>query len=217
MLVHQPLTRDEEGAAGVRLIRAVFSTVLAVTLFSCSTAAPPATNRPGHSESLLTLTDIAAHRVQLADTVAAAKWGTNTGINDPEREKAVLDTCSRQVNAARHRSGGLSGGFHRSDRGEQSRPIRTPLTVARAPGPGAHHPARSGADPADPGPNHRSAARRAEGDAAAPSRALLYRRADRSTPPRRTHPAPRSPARRRPRPRAHLNLLLALQPHFHSE
>lgn len=79
----------------MRLFRAALPTVLAsVVLFGCSAAGPPAAGRAGHSESLLTLTDVVAHRVQLADTVAAAKWETDAPISDPEREKAVLDTIA---------------------------------------------------------------------------------------------------------------------------
>jgi chorismate mutase len=80
------------------LIRAALPTVVAVaasvSLFSCSVAGPPAADTASQNESLLALVDVTAQRVQLADTVAAAKWGTDAPINDPTREKAVLDTVT---------------------------------------------------------------------------------------------------------------------------
>lgn len=82
----------------MRLIRAALATVVtvaaSVTLHGCSAAVSPTTDKASHGESLLTLVDVAAQRVQLADTVAAAKWGTDAPINDPAREKAVLDTVA---------------------------------------------------------------------------------------------------------------------------
>jgi chorismate mutase len=51
----------------------------------------------GHDEPLLALTDVAAQPVQLADTVAAAKWGTDAPINDPIREQAVLDAVATKL------------------------------------------------------------------------------------------------------------------------
>lgn len=84
----------------MRLIRAALPTVLAVaasvSLFGCSAAGPPTADKTSHRESLLVLVDVAAQRVQLADTVAAAKWGTDAPVNDPAREKAVLDTVATQ-------------------------------------------------------------------------------------------------------------------------
>ncbi|MDQ2791505.1 MAG: chorismate mutase [Pseudonocardiales bacterium] len=81
----------------MRLIRAlatVATVAVSVTVLGCSSAVPPSAGNAGPGESLLTLTDVAAQRVQLADTVAAAKWGTDAPINDPVREKAVLDAVA---------------------------------------------------------------------------------------------------------------------------
>ncbi len=79
----------------MRLIRAALATVAAaVTLLGCSATVSPTADKAGHGKSLLTLVDVAAQRVQLADTVAAAKWGTDAPINDPAREKVVLDTVA---------------------------------------------------------------------------------------------------------------------------
>jgi chorismate mutase len=75
----------------MRLIRVALATVLtvaaSVTALSCSAAVSP-------TSPLVTLTDVAAQRVQVADTVAAAKWGTDAPIDDPVREKAVLDAVA---------------------------------------------------------------------------------------------------------------------------
>lgn len=40
-----------------------------------------------------TLARLAGERVMTADLVAAAKWGTDQPIDDPAREKSVLDTA----------------------------------------------------------------------------------------------------------------------------
>jgi chorismate mutase len=45
-------------------------------------------------ESLWPLTDLAASRVQIADKVAAAKFGTAQLIADPVREQQILDTLA---------------------------------------------------------------------------------------------------------------------------
>jgi hypothetical protein len=44
------------------------------TVLGCSAAVSPTADNASQPRSLETLTDIAAQRVQLADTVAAAKW-----------------------------------------------------------------------------------------------------------------------------------------------
>jgi len=72
----------------------VLAVAASVSLFGCSVARPSAADTASQSESLLALVDVAAQRVQLADTVAAAKWGTDAPINDPAREQAVLDTVT---------------------------------------------------------------------------------------------------------------------------
>src|SRR5262249_37644360 len=69
------------------------------TMLTLSACAPVADPTPGGGP-LLALADLAAQRVQIADAVAAAKWGTDTPIDDPAREQAVLDnaaTKSRQL------------------------------------------------------------------------------------------------------------------------
>jgi chorismate mutase len=83
----------------MRLVRVALATVVTVcapvTVLGCSAGMSPNPDTSSQAASqagpLVTMTDIAAQRVQLADTVAAAKWGTDSPINDPVREKAVLD------------------------------------------------------------------------------------------------------------------------------
>ncbi|WP_370946898.1 chorismate mutase [Amycolatopsis sp. cg5] len=54
------------------------------------TAIPAAASTPS-SSSLWPLTDLAAQRVQIADKVAAAKFGTTQPIDDPVREQQILN------------------------------------------------------------------------------------------------------------------------------
>lgn len=51
------------------------------------------------STSLWQLTDLAAQRVQIADKVAAAKFGTSSPIDDPVREQQIYDSVSAQAPA----------------------------------------------------------------------------------------------------------------------
>jgi chorismate mutase len=72
---------------------ALVALTAAAGLLGCYATAPPIGDQAGNDHSLLALTDVAAQRVLLADTVAAAKWGTAAPIDDPVREKAVLDAA----------------------------------------------------------------------------------------------------------------------------
>ncbi|MFC8123957.1 gamma subclass chorismate mutase AroQ [Streptomyces sp. NPDC057302] len=51
----------------------------------------------GSYARLHTLADLAARRLATADLVAAAKYGTGSPIDDPAREKQVLDDVARQA------------------------------------------------------------------------------------------------------------------------
>ncbi|MFD6071706.1 chorismate mutase [Amycolatopsis lurida] len=55
--------------------------------------APPASASSG----LWQLTDLAAQRVQIADKVAAAKFGTPSPIDDPVREQQILDSVAAKA------------------------------------------------------------------------------------------------------------------------
>ncbi|WP_405817756.1 chorismate mutase [Streptomyces sp. NBC_00838] len=75
---------------------AVASTLLAIP----AGAAPVA--GPGHGAygRLHPLADLSARRLATADLVAAAKRGTGSPVDDPAREKLVLDTVARQAREA---------------------------------------------------------------------------------------------------------------------
>lgn len=78
----------------MRQIRAALVVVVgSVGLLGCAAVAPTA-DQTGNGQALLALTDVTAQRVLLADTVAAAKWGTDAPINDPAREQVVLDAAA---------------------------------------------------------------------------------------------------------------------------
>ena len=66
-------------------------------MLGCSATTTPAADQTGNGHSLLALADVAAQRVLLADTVAAAKWGTAAPINDPARERVVLDAAAAKA------------------------------------------------------------------------------------------------------------------------
>ncbi|MFG2501092.1 gamma subclass chorismate mutase AroQ [Streptomyces sp. NPDC048441] len=51
----------------------------------------------GSYTRLHSLADLAAQRLATADLVAAAKYGTDSPIDDPAREKQVLDDVARQA------------------------------------------------------------------------------------------------------------------------
>lgn len=70
------------------------SSVLCALVTAVVVTAAPASAAPG--ESLLPLTSSSAERVQISDKVAAAKYGTGSPIDDPAREKVVLDFAAKR-------------------------------------------------------------------------------------------------------------------------
>ncbi|MGW8380493.1 chorismate mutase [Streptomyces sp. ODS28] len=65
-------------------------TVAAVGMLAASpAAAAPSPRTPGIAE-------LSAQRVELADKVAAAKWGTDKPIDDPAREQALLEDVAQR-------------------------------------------------------------------------------------------------------------------------
>ncbi|MGP3690522.1 chorismate mutase [Streptomyces sp. IBSNAI002] len=68
----------------------------AVLLVACGASQHPGAPRPGE-QALSKLVRLSAERVMTADTVAAAKWGTEQPIDDPARERAVLDAAASQA------------------------------------------------------------------------------------------------------------------------
>lgn len=56
-----------------------------------------AAREAAHARGLTVLTDLFAERLQLADKVAAAKYGTDRPIDDPAREKVILDDVAARA------------------------------------------------------------------------------------------------------------------------
>src|SRR5262249_36473166 len=85
-----------EPMPALNFVIAVLTAITVLTVSACTSAADPTTD----GGPLRALADVAAQRVQIADAVAAAKWGTGASIDDPVREQAVLDSAvakSRQL------------------------------------------------------------------------------------------------------------------------
>lgn len=57
---------------------------------------PPA-SAPSAADGLTPLTDLFAERLQIADKVAAAKYGTDRPIDDPAREQKILDDVAARA------------------------------------------------------------------------------------------------------------------------
>jgi chorismate mutase len=69
--------------------------VLAASLLSTTSASASGTS--SSDKSLWQLTDLAAQRVQIADQVAAAKYGTPSPIDDPVREQQIYDSVAARA------------------------------------------------------------------------------------------------------------------------
>ncbi|AUA15657.1 chorismate mutase [Streptomyces sp. SID8382] len=79
------------------LIAALATAVLA-TGATAAVAAPAGPAGPARAHGTLRpLVELAAQRVLVADEVAAAKWATDSPIDDPAREREVLDAVARQA------------------------------------------------------------------------------------------------------------------------
>lgn len=75
----------------MRLRVSIFSVLLLAGLLALPAAPASA------ASDLWTLTDLAAQRVQIADKVAAAKFGTPSPIDDPVREQQILDSVASKA------------------------------------------------------------------------------------------------------------------------
>ncbi|MES5817398.1 chorismate mutase [Streptomyces sp. RG80] len=75
------------------------STPLTVTLIAAAAllASPGTAAAAPQPSDLRPVADLAAERLATADLVAAAKWGTDSPIDDPAREQQVLDTVAAQA------------------------------------------------------------------------------------------------------------------------
>ncbi|MEU6806398.1 chorismate mutase [Streptomyces neyagawaensis] len=85
-------------------LRSVLISVCATSAVALSGAVPAAAQSPdapprtvAGARSLTVLTDLFAERLLVADKVAAAKYGTSTPIDDPVREKAILDDVAARA------------------------------------------------------------------------------------------------------------------------
>lgn len=81
----------------------LFSALVPVTLAIATTgtavaSTPAPASSAGHTarhgDALEPLVDLVAQRLETADTVASAKFGTSSPIEDPAREKVVLDSAA---------------------------------------------------------------------------------------------------------------------------
>ncbi|MEE4595574.1 chorismate mutase [Streptomyces sp. DSM 41524] len=75
---------------------AVLAVAVLATGATAAVAAPAGPARVQH-DTLRPLVDLSAQRVLVADEVAAAKWGTDSPIDDPAREREVLAAVARQA------------------------------------------------------------------------------------------------------------------------
>ncbi|MCX4781803.1 chorismate mutase [Streptomyces sp. NBC_01264] len=69
----------------------------AALLVACGSSQHPEAVTGPEQQGLAKLVRLSAERVMTADTVAAAKWGTAQPIDDPARERAVLDAATSQA------------------------------------------------------------------------------------------------------------------------
>lgn len=72
------------------------ATGTAVAVPASGTTAAPLTS-PHTLSALHSVVELAAERLATADLVAAAKWGTDSPIDDPAREQQVLDNVAAQA------------------------------------------------------------------------------------------------------------------------
>ncbi|WP_370970852.1 gamma subclass chorismate mutase AroQ [Amycolatopsis sp. cg9] len=73
----------------MRVLAVLFAVVSGLFLVT----APASASAPG----LWRLTDLAARRVEIADRVAAAKYGTPSPIDDPVREQQIYDSVAARA------------------------------------------------------------------------------------------------------------------------
>ena len=74
--------------------------LLAVPSAASAAPAPAAAPTAAASSTLYPVAALAAERLATADLVAAAKWGTDSPIDDPAREQQVLDSVAAQAQQA---------------------------------------------------------------------------------------------------------------------
>ncbi|MEU6355527.1 chorismate mutase [Streptomyces sp. NPDC047072] len=80
----------------MRTITPLSVTVIAAAALLVVPGTAAAAPASPHSE-LYPVADLSAERLATADLVAAAKWGTDSPIDDPAREQQVLDNVAAQA------------------------------------------------------------------------------------------------------------------------
>ncbi|KUL58582.1 chorismate mutase [Streptomyces sp. NRRL S-1521] len=86
--------------AGRLLAAGVLAAALLTGAGPAAEASAAAARPSGAHERLRPLAGLSAQRLATADLVAAAKYGAGGPIDDPAREKVVLDTVARQAREA---------------------------------------------------------------------------------------------------------------------
>lgn len=76
------------------VLRVAVALAAGALLAAVACAPVPAAGEGLENKPLFALVDLAAQRVQVADAVAASKWGTDAPIKDQDREQAVLASAS---------------------------------------------------------------------------------------------------------------------------
>ncbi|MES4906494.1 MULTISPECIES: chorismate mutase [unclassified Streptomyces] len=98
MTLNRALRHALTAAAALGLLAAAAPGATAAP--AVSTAAPASASAPALPYGrLLPIADLSAQRLLTADQVAAAKWGTDSPIDDPERERQVLEAVAEQARA----------------------------------------------------------------------------------------------------------------------
>ncbi|MGW2414308.1 chorismate mutase [Streptomyces tubercidicus] len=85
------------GAAATVLLTGVTGAVAAPPAPSPATTAPAAATAHSPYGQLRPLAALSAERLATADLVAAAKWGTGSPVDDPAREREVLNSVAEQA------------------------------------------------------------------------------------------------------------------------
>ncbi|MFE2493014.1 gamma subclass chorismate mutase AroQ [Streptomyces scopuliridis] len=84
-----------------RLIATAVTTAAVATVLLAGTGAGTAravpAGNPGPYARLSPIAELSARRLATADLVAAAKWGTGGPVDDPVRERQVLDEVAREA------------------------------------------------------------------------------------------------------------------------
>ncbi|MFE2744400.1 gamma subclass chorismate mutase AroQ [Streptomyces scopuliridis] len=94
-------TSSRQNPSVRRLIATAVTTAAVATVLLAGTGAGTAravpAGNPGPYARLSPIAELSARRLATADLVAAAKWGTGGPVDDPVRERQVLDEVAREA------------------------------------------------------------------------------------------------------------------------